>query len=45
MLSDVLTNKVSKASVPYLDGTGGAYIDRSNVGRPAIKKYLYRATC
>ena len=45
VLSDVLTNKVSKASVPYLYGTGSAYIDRSNVSSPAIKKYLYRATC
>jgi ribose transport system substrate-binding protein len=45
VLSDVLTGKVSKASVPYLYGTGSAYIDKSNVGSAAIKKYLYRATC
>jgi len=45
ILSDVLTGKVQKSKVPYLFGTGSAYINKTNVGSPAIKKYLYRATC
>jgi ribose transport system substrate-binding protein len=40
-----LGGKLPKSKIPYLLGTGSAYIDRSNVGSPAIKKYLYRSTC
>ncbi len=45
VLSDYITGKVKKGDIPYLYGTGSAYIDRTNVKSPAIKKYLYRSTC
>jgi ribose transport system substrate-binding protein len=44
-LAMVLSGKLKKGSVPYLFKTGGAYIDKANVGSPTVKKYLYRATC
>jgi ribose transport system substrate-binding protein len=45
ILSDYITGKVKKGAVPYLYGTGSAYIDLTNVSSPAIKKYLYRSSC
>jgi ribose transport system substrate-binding protein len=45
VLSQLLAGKIKRSQIPYYYGTGSAYIDKTNVNSPSIKKYLYRATC
>jgi ribose transport system substrate-binding protein len=44
-LSGYIGKSLSRKNIPYYFGTGSAYIDKSNMNSPAVKKYLYRATC
>jgi ribose transport system substrate-binding protein len=44
-LAGYINKTLSRSSIPYYLGTGSAYIDKSNVNSPSLKKYLYRSTC
>jgi ribose transport system substrate-binding protein len=44
-LAGYINKTLSRKDIPYYYGTGSAYIDKSNVNSPALKKYLYRSTC
>jgi ribose transport system substrate-binding protein len=44
-LAGYIDKTLSRKSIPYYFGTGSAYIDKSNVNDPSVKKYLYRSTC
>ena len=45
VLAGYIDKSISRSAIPYYFGTGSAYIDKTNVNSPQVKKYLYRATC